>query len=136
MTHIVLGYNFSARLGLSLNTPYIAHHFKRFQLSPTGIGTEEGSVSGFGDIALVGRWMLINKTSMKSAVNLNLLAGVKFPTGDVGRIREEVTKAKAYNALVGGSGVHQHEFGGVHEHDLALGSGSYDAIAGASLNLR
>jgi len=135
MTHVVLGYNFSSRFGLNLNAPLVHRRFKRYELRPTGVASEEGSVSGLGDLSLIGRWTALAKSSMKSSASVNLLGGVKLPTGDSSRIENEVSKAAAYNALFRG-GVHAHEFGGVHEHDLAPGSGSLDAIFGATANLR
>jgi hypothetical protein len=135
MSHIVLGYNLSSRFGISLNAPVIHRTFKRFELRPTGIGTEEGSVTGFGDLALIGRWRVFAKSTMKSSVSVNLLGGLKLPTGDASRVSNEVAKGRVLNALAGGNG-HAHEFGGVHEHELSLGSGSFDGIMGATANLR
>jgi hypothetical protein len=135
MAHVILGYNFSSRVGISVNTPIVHRQFKRFEVRPTGIASEEGSVSGIGDLALVGRWTVLEKSVMKSSVRANLLGGVKFPTGDASRVRNEVARGRVFNTLSGGNG-HAHEFGGVHEHDLAPGSGSYDGIMGTTLNIR
>ena len=52
---------------------------------------------------------------------LNLIAGVKFPTGSAGRIKEEFNEVEIEGATPSG----------IHGHDLALGSGSYDAMLGA-----
>ncbi len=135
ITHLVPGYNFSSRFGISLNVPIVYREFKRFELQPAGVGTEEGNISGVGDTSLIARWTALQKSTMKHSFSVNLLAGIKFPTGDTERIRNEVAKAEAFRALLGGTG-HQHELGGVHEHDLSLGSGSYDAIAGVNLQAR
>jgi len=89
---------------------------------------ESGSVFGLGDLALVGRWTLLQKNTMKRSAIINLLAGVKFPTGDTSRLDDEVNSAKGdLNHLA---------IGGIHQHDLTLGSGSYDGVFGLTSNLR
>lgn len=135
ITHLAPGYNFSRRFGVSVNVPVIHRRFERLELTPTGFVRERGAESGLGDVALVGRWTALQKSRMKQSISLNFLAGVKLPTGDSDRIRSEVKKAEIFRALIGGSS-HQHEFGGVHEHDLSLGSGSFDPITGLSFQAR
>ena len=97
-THLVPGYNFSSRFGVSLNAPIIYRDFRRTEFLTTANGTvmvdESGSVFGLGDLALVGRWTLLQKNTMKRSAIINLLAGVKFPTGDTSRLDDEVNSAK------------------------------------------
>src|SRR5205814_7263176 len=69
------------------------------------------------------------------AVNVNLLAGVKVPTGDTDRLDAEVKSAKGDLALFGKNHAHG-TTGGVHQHDLTLGSGSYDGVFGLTANAR
>jgi len=59
---------------------------------------------------------------------------VKLPTGDASRIRDEINQDLALGAIYGLG--HDHFVGGAHEHDLALGSGSWDGIFGATINAR
>src|SRR5712692_791260 len=56
ITHLVPGYNFTRRLGVSLNLPLEYLRFHRAELTTTGgMVEEEGTVSGLGDVALIGR---------------------------------------------------------------------------------
>jgi len=136
ITHLVPGYNFSSRLGLSLNFPIVYRSFRLTQLTPLGTFVEEtGTEFGLGDMSLIGRWTMIEKVEMNYSVVFNILGGVKFPTGDTERLEEEVDQERFYTSLFGAPG-HYHAIGGVHFHDLTLGSGSYDGIFGTSANLR
>src|SRR6266849_945927 len=95
ITHLVPGYNFNRRFGVSLNMPLEYLRFHRVELASTGgIVDEAGSVSGLGDIALIGRLSLIQINKMKYSATVNLLAGVKFPTGDTARLQDETSLAK------------------------------------------
>ncbi len=136
-THLVPGYNFSSRFGLSLNAPIIHREFRRTQqFSPSGdIVDETGSITGLGDIAVIGRLNLFQKTKMTYSMNVNLLAGIKFPTGDTARLDDEVNSAYIDEANYGPG--HQHgAVGGIHQHDLTLGSGSYDGVFGLTSGFR
>jgi hypothetical protein len=135
ISHVVPAYNFSSVFGVSLNVPIVHHDFSRFELQPTAIVTEKGSTWGLGDVSLIGRWTAFHWGGMKSSLVFNVLGGVKFPTGDSDRIQDEVQRGEAFTRIFGGNG-HQHEVGGVHEHDLTLGSGSFDGLVGVSLSAR
>ena len=133
--HVVPTYNFSSRFGLSLNQPIIHREFRRVEQQPTRDLDESGTITGLGDLALIGRLGLLQINKMKYSLNINLLAGVKFPTGDPARLDNEVNAAKADLAEFGAG--HPHGTAdGVHEHDLSLGSGSYDGVFGLTTNLR
>jgi hypothetical protein len=54
------------------------------------------------------------------------MAGVKFPTGDTSRIREEFNEMEIPGAPESG----------IRGHDLALGTGSYDGILAGQTSLR
>jgi hypothetical protein len=71
------------------------------------------------------------------AASLNVMAGLKFPTGSSSFLREETEEGHAHGHE------HEHEEGheeghdehepppsGIHGHDLALGSGSWDGVFG------
>lgn len=142
ITHIVPTYNFSSRFGLSLNLPIVYRSFKRtevryFTSGPSQVRTNEDSELSLGDIALVGRWTAWEKSDMEYSVALNLLAGVKFPTGDTDLVEDEVEQARIYDTLV--PPPHDplgHSISGVHQHEISPGSGSFDGIFGVTLNTR
>ena len=134
ITHLVPSWNISEKLSLSLNVPIVLKKFYRYQLTGTGILTEAGREDGLGDISLIGRYRVFELTQGKLACSVNLLAGAKFPTGNAERIEEEVDSTRALDAIYGVG--HQHSISGVHSRDLALGSGSYDAVAGVTANVR
>jgi hypothetical protein len=143
LTHLVPGYNFSARFGISFNLPVVHRAFKRTELrygsGPTQFRIEEGNLSGLGDASLIARWTALMVAKMEYAVIVNLLAGVKFPTGDSDRIADAVEQVRAYEAIVGPG--HNHDalgtpISGVHQHDLAPGSGSCDGVFGLTLHAR
>lgn len=147
ITHLVPGYNFSDRFGLNVNIPIVRKQFKRsdFRFASTGAGItsalqdEEGTESGLGDTALIGRWTVFRTAEMSHFFAVTLLGGIKFPTGNTDRIKDEVEQIGFYNQLAGPG--HAHDplglpIGGVHEHDLALGSGSFDGIFGLTWNVR
>jgi hypothetical protein len=148
ITHIVPTYNFSPRFGLSLNVPLVYNSFWRMEdrrtIDARGVTviseTEHGSEFGLGDVALIGRATLFAKSEMEYGLLVNLLAGVKFPTGDSSRIADEVEQARIYESLLGGI-PHPDPLShslqtGVHRHMLAAGSGSYDGIFGLTTNAR
>lgn len=116
ITQFIMGYQVNDRFGVQLNIPYIHRSFKR----ATDTGIEEGSESGVGDLAVVANVRLYEHLADKSTFILNLLGGVKLPTGSTDRLREEAT-------------MDEMEMGAIHGHDLALGSGSYDGIVGTTL---
>jgi hypothetical protein len=145
ITQFVVGASFlDDRLGLQVNVPYIYRSYAR----AGHFITEHGNEEGLGDLSLLASFVLFHTDDVMEvpagpsakgakAVNpvivepdfsgsLSLKAGLKFPTGDSGRISEEF---------------HEHEHddfpaSGVHGHDLALGSGSWDGVVGAEAYLR
>ena len=134
MTHLVPTWNFSDRFGVSANLPIVHKRFKRLQLTSAGVASESGTEAGIGDLALIGRATVLKVNDGKSSFGLNLLAGVKFPTGDADRVAEEVRVTRELD-LIYGTG-HQHAISGVHLRDLALGSGSFDGVFGVTANAR
>ena len=134
VTHLVPTWNFAEGVGVSLNVPLAYRRFKRFQLTPSGIQTESGTEAGLGDLSIIGRYTLFRRAEMDYSVAINLMAGVKLPTGDAGRLREEVQTTRLLDQIYGVG--HQHATSGVHLRDLALGSGSVDGVFGVTLTSR
>jgi hypothetical protein len=136
ITHIVPTWNFSDRFGVSVNLPVIYQRFKQSQLIPTTpfIVTESDSEAGIGDLSLIGRVTVFRTQTSKVSFSINLLGGVKFPTGDTERIEDEVALTRLWEPIAGPG--HSHAVGGVHLRDLTFGSGSYDGIFGATVNTR
>lgn len=145
-TQLIAGYGFlDHRLSLQINVPFIYRDFKR----PEGFEIDRGHESGVGDISFLGNYRLFRHDtpdfiggpvlakdgkslvvlpSRKSdfTVSINVIAGVKFPTGDASRLKEEFHETEVEGAPESG----------IHGHDLALGTGSYDAIFGGDFYLR
>src|SRR5690242_7922421 len=101
ITHVVPTYNFSQTVGLSVNLPINYFDFKRTDLryslsAPPVLLTEKGTEFGLGDIALIGRATPFHRQTMHYSVAVNLLAGVKFPTGDASRLQDEVTQSEIF----------------------------------------
>jgi hypothetical protein len=150
ITQILLGYDVTPSLGLQLNVPVITRDFRRRRDGVLAGGSE----SGFGDLALVAIARPFSLVGEESMVRLSLIGGLKFPTGDADRLREESEEghghgeaARAAHGHAGhdhGEDDHDdgdddhgdgdgHEESGVHGHDLALGSGSIDGIVGGTV---
>jgi hypothetical protein len=144
ITHLVPGYNFCKYFGLSFNVPVENLNFRRTDLrysltAPPEIFTEKGTITGVGDAALIGRLTVFQRTTMQYGIVVNLLGGIKFPTGDADRLNDEVAQTRLFDSFLPPGTPHDplgHSISSVHEHMLALGSGSYDEIFGATLNAR
>lgn len=129
ITQLVIGHRISDRFALQLNVPTVYRYYKR----PEGFDIKRGTVSGLGDVSLLGRFLLFRTSALQSAgknicpatqpdwaASAALLAGIKFPTGDSSRLKEEFNEEEVEGAPPSG----------IHGHDLALGSGSYDGVFG------
>lgn len=136
ITHIVPTWNFSDRYGISINLPIIYQRFEHSQIIPNApfIVTESDEEVGLGDASLIGRVTVYKAQSENAACSINVLGGIKFPTGDTDRIEEEVALTELWEPI--GGAEHNHAVGGVHLRDLALGSGSYDGVFGLTVNSR
>jgi hypothetical protein len=142
ITQLVAGYTFNSRFALQLNLPLIYRSFER----PEGFAIDRGTESGLGDISLLAKFVAyhietggrampglddsksprMEKQDPEFTFSAVLLAGVKFPTGDSSRIREEFNEVEVPGAPESG----------IHGHDLTLGTGSYDGIFGGQTSLR
>lgn len=116
VTQVVVGYSLNERFSLQTNIPIINRSYKR----PDGFEIDRGTLSGVGDVSLLGNFLAFREDTTDVTFTLNLIGGVKFPTGDASRIKEELSETEVPGAPESG----------VHGHDLALGSGSFDGITG------
>jgi len=149
ITQLLFGYGVTPRFGLQLNLPVIARQFRR--LDHQG-NIEHGNEDGFGDMSLVGQYLVWSDVRETSVFRFSVLGGVKFPTGDSSRLGEELAEEDEPTAVAlrtaarrlrprhtpdpppsGGGGGTPQLVSGVHGHDLTLGSGSFDGIIGASV---
>lgn len=122
ISQLYAGYNFNDRVGLQFNLPMIYRSFKR----PEGFAMDHGTESGLGDVSLLANLRAYRHEAKKFTVNWNIIGGVKFPTGSSDRIKEELNEIEIPGAPESG----------IHGHDLALGTGSYDGIVGTGIFLR
>ncbi len=141
ITQLFLGYDFSSRFGLQLNLPIIARDFRRIENGRLANGNE----TGLGDMSLIGIARPFSWVTEKSVLRFTLIGGLKFPTGDSDRLNEELEEG--HDAVADAHAGHDHEPApanaehdagelgpsGIHGHDLALGSGSFDGIIGGSV---
>ena len=118
ISQVVLGYTFTDWASVQFGVPVIYREFKR----PEGDAIDRGTESGLGDASLLGVFTPVRIEHMHSTFNWAIFGGVKFPTGDSGRIAEELHEVEGTGPA-----------SGIHGHDLALGSGSYDGLVGTSV---
>ena len=85
ITQLYAGYDFAPTFGVQLNVPYIARTFRRVENGTIENGTE----SGFGDISLIGSWTALRVERGDFLLTVRVNAGIKLPTGDSSRVREE-----------------------------------------------
>ncbi|MBX7138365.1 MAG: hypothetical protein K1X83_10300 [Oligoflexia bacterium] len=140
ISQVYVSYDPIDRLSLQLTVPYLNRRFKRVE----GGVVEQGTEAGLGDLSLVARLLAYQHSQAEFLFNLQVLGGVKLPTGDTDRLAEELEEESAMpDDGVVAEPVHSymtrhagHEHGeeqlasAVHGHDLALGSGSVDFPVG------
>ena len=142
ITQLVGGYGFNSRFALQINVPLVYRSFER----PEGFAIDRGTESGLGDISVLGKFIAYHHESGgRMALKFDdpknphfeshdpdftfsalLIGGVKFPTGDTSRLKEEFNEVVVPGAPESG----------IHGHDLTRGTGSYDAILGGQVSLR
>lgn len=116
------GYNITPALSVQLNVPYIYRSYRR----PEGFSIDKGSAEGFGDASVAANYLLLREDRTDFTFTWNLTGGLKLPTGDTHRIREEFGEMETPGAPASG----------IHGHDLALGSGSFDGLLSTSAYFR
>ncbi|HXE94964.1 MAG TPA: hypothetical protein VN642_01055 [Dongiaceae bacterium] len=125
ITQFIAGYQVNDRFGMQLSVPYISRSFKRPAYDDAGtLSIDKGTESGLGDLSLIGHYRAYQHLAEETIFAWDLIGGIKFPTGSTARIREELSEMDT----PAGSPA-----SGIHGHDLALGSGSYDGIVGTAI---
>ncbi|HEY2775712.1 MAG TPA: hypothetical protein VGK20_16850 [Candidatus Binatia bacterium] len=119
ITQLVVAYSFLSWLGIQADAPLVSRDYRRIE---DGTPTH-GSVGGLGDISLLARVSPYSHAFGDTLVHMELLAGIKLPTGDTHRLFEELSEPPGGNPST------------VHGHDLALGTGSVDGLFGASAHV-
>lgn len=143
ITQVVLRRGFTPRLSAQLAMPFIARSFHR----PEGTALEHGHENGLGDISVLGRIEVIRRDAEDFTAIVDVIGGVKLPTGSSDRIAEELSESHEETAVAAPRLArgqvrpfhdgHQHAVpSGVHGHDLTLGTGSTDGIVGANFYFR
>ncbi len=123
ISQVFAGYNFSERVGVQFNLPVLSRAYQR----PDGLGgIKRGVVWGLGDVSLLGHLVALSHQTERSELYVNLVGGIKFPTGNTDRLGEEANEVPE---PVG-------QPSAVHGHDLTLGSGSVDGLVGATVLAR
>ena len=149
ITQIISGYRITDRFSVQLSLPLLYRQYKR----PDGFDIQRGTVAGLGDIPIVGNFTLyrtpldvrpatdakscsapgdtcaiapVNPRHLPFFATINLIGGIKLPTGSSSRIKEEFNEEEVDGAPPSG----------IHGHDLALGSGSVDGIVGLAVYMR
>ncbi len=120
ITQFIVGYQVNDRFGVQVNVPYIDRSFKRAD----GFAIDRGTEAGIGDVTLTGHFRAYQHSTEDTLFVWEVLGGVKLPTGSSDRIAEELAEE---DPLPGAPE------SGIHGHDLALGSGSYDGIVGTGV---
>lgn len=123
-TQLLIDYRFNERVSVQMNTPLIHRSFRRAE----GGSIENGTESGLGDILLVGTYTPFQRKNPFSEFHWKVLGGLKMPTGNSDLIGEELEEEH--------TGDTESMASGVHGHDLALGSGSWDGLVGAAVTGR
>ena len=133
ITQVLVGYQFAKRVGLQLSLPVIVRSWRRV-LADGDI--QQSTRGGLGDLSILADVLAWNHTSDHGLIRVDLLGGLKLPTGDAGFLAEELDE----NGAVAGAiarpshgGVDDEIQSGVHGHDLAFGSGSVDGLVGLQI---
>jgi hypothetical protein len=153
-TQVLLGWDARPLFGFQLTLPIITRSYRRIE-DGVLVGDRiqdgvlvRGNETGIGDMSLLGILRPWSWTNEHSVLRFSLLTGLKFPTGDSSRLREEKeNRARAQGAAVGAANLPAPDgrerviqadhipagsSTGINGHDLALGSGSWDGIFGLS----
>lgn len=137
MLELMVLYRIDSRLGIRAYVPYYDRTYQTFAVSATsGVsGVLSGEVRGVGDTTVEATDLVVRAIDGPHLLLGTVLVGMSLPTGESSELVQEEEIAEGLNP-----GGHVHTGSGVqtlvHPHDLALGSGSWDGLAGVSLYAR
>jgi hypothetical protein len=151
ITQLAVGWQALPWLGVQANLPLISREYQRLE---DGVATR-GDANGAGDLSLLARVSPVSRAVGETLVHVELMAGLKTPTGDTDRLAEELgdhheeeeegghAVARSAVTTTGDSapfsrraprhGPGHGDPSAVHGHDLSPGSGSVDGVFGVSL---
>jgi hypothetical protein len=136
ITQVAAGWQLLPWLGVQANLPLVSREYQRLE---EGVLTR-GDAGGVGDLSLLARVSPVSRAVGETLVHLELLAGLKTPTGDTDRLGRELEGHHEEEARgirkVPRHGDPEPEHGepsAVHDHDLSPGTGSVDGVFGVSL---
>ncbi len=143
ITQVALGWASGERWGMQLNVPIVTRRYRR---ATEGGGIEKGDETGIGDASIVAHYDMLSDAYPRGVYVVRLLGGFKMATGDSDRLGAELDAhaddddehADDHGLSARPRGTVEddddhHEASGVHDHDLALGTGSVDGMVGVSL---
>ncbi|GDY14046.1 hypothetical protein LBMAG53_29240 [Planctomycetota bacterium] len=140
-TKLVASYRFTESVGLRLNLPYVVKSWQRREPS----GLDRGSDSGLGDTLVELTGTPVRLMASWGTLVVACFAGVEMPTGNSSRLQEESTVAPPAPRPIPYPGAtigirHVPVAGGgtanvIHGHQLTLGSGSWDVVAGVQMRV-
>lgn len=87
ITQILAGYDVTDRFSLQLSLPYINRRYNR----AVGSSMEKGTETGFGDATILGRYQAFQHHESDTFIGVQLLGGIKLPTGSSDKLKEDHT---------------------------------------------
>lgn len=123
-TQVALLYGRGGWWSVQASLPYLDRSYRRSGHE----GIERGHLAGWGDATLSARGELWRAETRAGSFAFAALGGLKFATGAAGRLGAELDEDHALEMPGMMPPAHA---GAVHDHDLALGSGSTDYLFGA-----
>lgn len=126
ISQIAISKRISNSVLAEFSIPFVYRKYKRLESGRP----VKGSETGFSDASILFHYQPYSFNEGGDSLFTRLFAGIKLPTGDSDRLREEAEEAideRSLNFRHGGSG------GSIVDGaDIALGTGSFDFIFGAS----
>jgi len=128
VSQLYLQYQAKEWLSFQVNYPWIYREYRRVKHGRL----QDGDEYGFGDLTLLAQFQPVRHQEGDTMLFVQLYSGVKLPTGDTDRLREEQEEENERGLLRHGS----EEGNLVGGDDLTIGSGSTDVIFGLGFLLR
>jgi hypothetical protein len=142
INQLSLEYKVAPRLHAQLSLPILSRDFKARE----GEHLQPDDESGPGDLSVIGKYILRETTLKEGHLTVTLVGGLKTPTGNTDRIgahhahddeaahetasEPDSGEADHHTEEAGDAGEHAHGTSAISEHDVTLGSGSWDPFGG------